>query len=463
MVLNISLIFTICLWLFALLIFISGRKNRVNQWCAAAILIFSIGTFKEYFFFSLAPVLMEKYSWFTRSISENFYSVLTALLYYTAMPAAFYFAMYFCDFNRTHTVLFRRAGRIIPVGVILLMLIFPPFMTRKLQLSSEAYWITVMLYNLSYGVGMTILMLRTLLLEHHPVLRRQKRLVSLITLPPVWYWLIAIFVIHALRLRQYFKLWQGNSILIVLVLFFYICMAFREGIMGLKLNGINYQWDSDRDLISRSTQYTNHMLKNELYKITWCVENLEKQFSPDIPEEVGIISRSAVHLKEFVEKTRLYSNDISMEIRQCRVKELIETSLEGLKKSMDGIDIEVDCPEDAVIGCDATYVGEVISNLLLNGLEALPKGKGHIGVRFRPAGKRRYHILSVEDNGCGMTREQQSAAFAPYHTGKSGGNHFGLGLFFCYHVMMKHNGYIDVNSTPGKGSTFSLYFPRGKK
>ena len=71
-------------------------------------------------------------------------------------------------------------------------------------------------------------------------------------------------------------------------------------------------------------------------------------------------------------------------------------------------------------------------------------------------------VLSVSDNGCGMSADEKKHIFEPYHTTKGNGQNFGLGLYYCYNVMNSHNGSIQVESLPGKGSTFFLLFPMQK-
>lgn len=459
MTIDINMVLTVFMWVFSLLIFISNRKSSTNRWCSLGIIIFSLGGLKEYFLFSLAPSLAAK-GVLGLPAAEKVYSVLTAILYYMAMPAVLIFVLYFCNFNQTHPRLLKWIKRLLILPCVVLMLAYPPDRTRDFQLSSPVYWYVAAAYNLSYGIFVTVIMFRTLLQERNPALRKQKRLVSMIAVPPIWYWLITIFVIHALQLKRYFKLWQGNLFIIVLLLLFYICMAFREGMMGLKLNGENYQWDSDVKMINKGAHYTSHILKNELYKIKWCIANLRKKWAPHVPEEVEIISDSAEHLSDFIEKTRLYSNDITLNRQSCPVKRLIEKSLKGLDGGTPKV--VLDCKEDAVLYCDPLHTAEVLNNLVQNASEAIQSSDGVITIAFDAGTKHRYDVLAVSDTGVGMTRREQRDVFNPYHTTKTGGTHFGLGLYYCYNVLNKHGGFIKVTSSVGVGSTFSLYFPKVK-
>ncbi|PIQ64017.1 MAG: hypothetical protein COV97_11670 [Zetaproteobacteria bacterium CG11_big_fil_rev_8_21_14_0_20_59_439] len=70
-----------------------------------------------------------------------------------------------------------------------------------------------------------------------------------------------------------------------------------------------------------------------------------------------------------------------------------------------------------------------------------------------------YASLEVRDNGCGISKEQISRIFDPFYTTKSVGKGSGLGLAMLYGGMQTHHGHVLVESEPGQGSCFSLYFP----
>lgn len=118
------------------------------------------------------------------------------------------------------------------------------------------------------------------------------------------------------------------------------------------------------------------------------------------------------------------------------------------------------------IEADEGQISQVLNNLLLNAVQAMPSG-GVVCIRgenehlceenrhLLPAGA--YVRIQVEDHGCGISPENLAKVFDPYFTTKPQGS--GLGLSSVYSIVRKHAGTVEVVSTPGKGSCFTLHLP----
>jgi CheY-like chemotaxis protein len=115
---------------------------------------------------------------------------------------------------------------------------------------------------------------------------------------------------------------------------------------------------------------------------------------------------------------------------------------------------------------DPGQMSQVINNLIINADQAMADG-GVITVRaensfisagtIHPLREGRYVHIVISDQGDGIPEENLTKIFDPYFTTKSKGS--GLGLASVYSIIMKHDGYVTVESLPGQGTTFHLYLP----
>ncbi len=155
----------------------------------------------------------------------------------------------------------------------------------------------------------------------------------------------------------------------------------------------------------------------------------------------------------------------------------VVTGMERMLRPLLGEDIALvtDLAED-LGGVEADYgqVEQVVMNLALNARDAM-RGGGRLAITTRnvemagpewrerlgmeiPAGS--YVLLSVRDTGSGMTPEVKAHLFEPFFTTKSASQNTGLGLTTVYGIVAQSGGYIGVESEPGAGAAFHLFFPR---
>jgi two-component system phosphate regulon sensor histidine kinase PhoR len=119
--------------------------------------------------------------------------------------------------------------------------------------------------------------------------------------------------------------------------------------------------------------------------------------------------------------------------------------------------------EERIIQADPDAVAEAITNLLSNALKYSPERK-QISISTFCQGD--FVAVAVEDQGIGIARDDLNNIFEPFYRSKDQTAHrvggAGLGLALVQHIMKAHEGKIEVESTLGKGSTFTLLFPLRK-
>jgi PAS domain S-box-containing protein len=130
-------------------------------------------------------------------------------------------------------------------------------------------------------------------------------------------------------------------------------------------------------------------------------------------------------------------------------------------------------PDLAPVAADLVQVQQVLMNLSLNARDAMPDG-GTIAIDTwnapgacppgseAPPSAAGFVCVSVSDTGVGMTDDVRAKIFEPFFTTKDVGQGTGLGLAVVYGVARAHGGWVECSSTPGAGSRFDVYLPRGE-
>ncbi len=128
-------------------------------------------------------------------------------------------------------------------------------------------------------------------------------------------------------------------------------------------------------------------------------------------------------------------------------------------------------PHELPIKADPAQLQQLLTNLVLNARDALPNG-GHLKLGLSrltlepgqppphpelPPGQ--WALLSVSDTGLGIPAEIQPRIFEPFFTTKEPGQGTGLGLAQVYGIVKQHDGYLDLTSQPGRGTTVTIYLP----
>jgi len=168
-----------------------------------------------------------------------------------------------------------------------------------------------------------------------------------------------------------------------------------------------------------------------------------------------------------------FSRKQILDTKPVKLNEIVQR-IEKLLLRLIGEDIELKVvlgEEDLTIIADIGQIEQIIMNLTTNARYAMPEGgtliietgsatiteeyaKGH--VEARPGS---YGVVTASDTGVGMDERTMERIFEPFFTTKEVGRGTGLGLSIVYGIIKQHNGFINVYSEPGKGTTFRIYLP----
>ena len=178
------------------------------------------------------------------------------------------------------------------------------------------------------------------------------------------------------------------------------------------------------------------------------------------------IAHIVARLREFY-RTRDDKESLQLVNLNFLVEQVIEMTRPRWRDipQSNGITFEMEtelAPDISELAGIESEIREAFTNLVLNAVDAMPKG-GKITLRTRAErkqnnGKQGYVVVEVSDSGTGMDEETRKRCLEPFFSTK-GKRGTGLGLAMVYGVLKRHEGTIDIQTEPGKGTTFQLKFP----
>ncbi|GBR76826.1 hypothetical protein NO2_1316 [Candidatus Termititenax persephonae] len=208
-----------------------------------------------------------------------------------------------------------------------------------------------------------------------------------------------------------------------------------------------------------------HNIKNPLTAMKMAVQMAE--LYPDKGQfwaEYGaLIGEEIRRLEDTVENFLGFARGLEVKMQALDLSVLIQKVLDLLlvQARQAGAEIVVNLPAPIMVMADQQTFRQVIVNLLLNAIEALPKGrKGRVEISATADQIKDTALITISDNGCGISRENQKKLFTPFFTTKPKGN--GIGLADVHRIIEEHQGRIKVISEMGKGTAFTIEIPLAK-
>lgn len=212
-----------------------------------------------------------------------------------------------------------------------------------------------------------------------------------------------------------------------------------------------------------------HEINNPLATIAACAESLEKRIeegvfgdSPDaqdLREYLGLIRDEAFRCKSITNGLLDFSRLRAGQRMPVDVTEVIKATarLVTHQQRGDNVKIVIETPTNLplVLG-DVGQLQQAVVALATNAIDAMPDGGT---LTLRAGEKNARVIIEVNDTGIGIPAENMTKIFDPFFTTKDVGRGTGLGLAVCYGILSDHGGRLDVRSTVGAGTTFTITLP----
>lgn len=205
-----------------------------------------------------------------------------------------------------------------------------------------------------------------------------------------------------------------------------------------------------------------HEVRNPLTNLRMALEQLTEELPGEVRDETtpftDILRRNILRIGKLISDLLESSRPHELDRQPCNMADLLEAAVASVQDRLDlqhmRARVEVD-PALPRIMADPDLLGVALTNLCVNAIEAMEEGKGQLLLKAWLQ-RGRVHA-SITDNGKGIPEENIQRLFQAFYSGHSGG--MGLGLTSARTILNAHGVHMNVESTVGEGTTFTLTFP----
>jgi two-component system phosphate regulon sensor histidine kinase PhoR len=217
-----------------------------------------------------------------------------------------------------------------------------------------------------------------------------------------------------------------------------------------------------------------HEFKTPLATISLAIDAIRNEKVQNDKEKMNYFSsivkeenkRMNKHVETILQAALMEKQELKLNIETLHGNDVIQKVMENYQLQLNEknakIELKLDAQHD-LVDADEVHFTNLISNLVDN---AIKYSKEDLLIKISTQSNNKYFMLSVEDNGIGMSKESVKRIFEKFYRAHTGNVHnvkgFGLGMSYVKTVVDAHKGTIKVDSTLGKGSTFTVQIPLAK-
>ncbi|MFH1595077.1 MAG: ATP-binding protein [Pseudomonadota bacterium] len=216
--------------------------------------------------------------------------------------------------------------------------------------------------------------------------------------------------------------------------------------LGVLTAGIAHQLNNPLNNISTSCQII-------LEELNQCDLEFLRKMLTNVEQEV-------YRARDIVKGLLEFSRVREFALKSIPLEDVVKRSIRLISSQVPpGIDIVDEVPWDLILELDAQRMQEVFLNLLMNAIQAIKEPPGQIRIAAGLDGGGQEAVITVEDTGVGIPKEELDRIFDPFFTTKEVGLGTGLGLSIVYGIIEKHHGHVSVESQEGEGTRFIIRMP----
>ena len=203
-----------------------------------------------------------------------------------------------------------------------------------------------------------------------------------------------------------------------------------------------------------------HEIRNPLTSINILIHSLTKNFPSEDShrEDLNVIEEEIDRINEILDRFLRFAKPAPPLLERTEVASIFEETLQLIRPRMEKqrVHVQKEFQDLPMILMDREQIKQVALNLLLNAVQAMPRG-GTLTLRGQNSKDGQWITISIQDSGVGIPDEDMNKLFDPFFSTKEGG--IGLGLSIAHRIIDQHHGKIEVESDPGKGTLFTIWLP----
>ena len=203
-----------------------------------------------------------------------------------------------------------------------------------------------------------------------------------------------------------------------------------------------------------------HEIRNPLTSINILIHSLTENIpsGDSHREDLKVIEEEINRINEILDRFLRFAKPAPPLLERTDVASIFEETLQLIRPRIEKqlIIILKEFQALPIILMDREQMKQVALNLLLNAVQAMPGG-GHLTLKGQNSEDGQWIQLSIQDSGIGISSEDMNKLFDPFFSTKEGG--VGLGLSITHRIIDQHHGKIEVESTPGEGTLFTVWLP----
>lgn len=325
------------------------------------------------------------------------------------------------------------------IGVGFAMMIYNYFITPRIKYFRSYYFLITSGYT-------SILLLFITFLWWAP-----KRLISLTTAENSMHFLPVSILVEGKIIEHYPHIMLVSFVTLLFALY-------RFNRLYYSLQSIRTNIFRSFDVTNSGIRFYNHMIKNFAMAILVDAESMKSK-SGDAPAAGSHADRIISNAKELLTTLNGIQSKFSvtsLNISAWDVADIVRRALDQLKLEDVSVTVHAD-PEPLLVLLDPQHMKEVFINVINNSLQAMTQEPRSLTIEI--ARNKSWGTISISDTGCGIDKDNLDKIFIPFFSTGNRQENWGLGLTYCYRVIMAHQGRIFVDSEAGKGTTTRILLP----